>query len=118
MLYRDLSALRRVTIPTALILGLFLLVSTPRYHLALTTEARAYVLCAFALVFAPTLAVMLPVLGRASHRYWFAVRLLNLASVAAALAVYLFSAASPIPPGLLLVLACALAASCWPPPRF
>lgn len=118
MLYRDLTIVRRVAIPTAIILGLFLLVSTPRYHAVLTNPARAYVLCAFALFFAPMLAVMLPTLGRVSHRYWFAVRLLNLASVGCALAVFLFTAASPIPPGLLLALTCALAASCWAPPRF
>jgi hypothetical protein len=118
MLRRDLEFLRRVAVPAAILVGLVMLVSAPRYHLALTDAARAYTFCAFGLLFAGTAALMVPALGRAFRRGWLAVRVLAVAAFAAALAVLLLGGDAPLPPAVLVLLAGALAAGCWPPPRY
>ena len=117
-LRRELESVRRFAVPGAILVGLFLLVSTPQYHAALTTGARAYVLCAFGLLFGGLLAAALVAVGgRAVFRFWPLVRLLNGAVVVAALAVQQTGARTPLPAWLLVALAAALAASCWYPPH-
>ena len=117
MLRRDLNALRRLVLPAVLLIGLFLLLSTPRFHRTLTPGSRAYVLCAFGFLFAGALTLGLPVLGRRdTHRFWLAARAGNAAALAGALAVWQTGGATPVPAWLLVGLAALLLAACWYPP--
>ena len=117
MLRRDLGAIRRFAIPAAILVGLFLLVSTPRIHLTLETGSRWYVLCAFALFYSGIFAAAMCSYVVLVRRYWILVRLAGSATVVAAVGVWLSGAATPVPPWLLVTLAGALTASCWWPPR-
>ena len=117
MLRRDLGALRRFVIPAAILVVLFLLVSTPRIHLTLETGSRWYVLCGFGLFYAGIFSAGMCGYAALVRRYWVLVRLAGLAAVAAAVGVFVTGAATPLPAWLLVTLAGALAASCWWPPR-
>ena len=115
-LQRDLNALRPFVVPAAIVLGLFLLVSTPRYHLALTPQARAYTLCAFGLLIGGAVSGVAGAIGEAGRRWWPLVRVANSAALLAAFGAWRLEAASPIPPVMLTLLGLALAAACWWPP--
>jgi uncharacterized membrane protein (UPF0136 family) len=115
-LQRDLNALRPFVVPAAIVLGLFLLVSTPRYHLALTPQARAYTLCAFGLLIGGAVSGVAGAVGEAGRRRWSLVRATNAAALLAAFGAWRLEAASPIPPVMLTLLGLALAAACWWPP--
>ena len=116
-LRRELESVRRFAVPAAILVGLFLLVSTPQYHAALTTGARAYVLCAFLLLFGGLGSGAAGAVGEAGRPWWTLVRAVNGAALVATIAVWRLEAATPIPPGLLVLLGLALAAGCWWPPH-
>ncbi len=116
MLRRDLGLLRRFVIPAAILVGLFLLVSTPRVHLTLETGSRWYVLCGFALFYAGLFSAGMSGYVALVRRHWFLVRLSGLAAVVTALGVFVSQAATPVPAWMLILLAGALTASCWWPP--
>ncbi len=117
MLRRDLGMLRRFVIPAAILVGLFLLVSTPRVHLTLESGSRWYVLCGFALFYAGVFTAAMSGYVPLVLRYWVLVRLSGAAAVVTAVGVLLSGAATPVPAWLLVTLAGALTASCWWPPR-
>lgn len=116
-LQRELAFLRRFTIPAAILVGLLLLLRAPVYYAALTPGARAYTLCAFAFFFGglanAACGSFAPAFGRDALRWWPLVRALNGVVVLAAFALGPADAQTPVPAGLLLALALALAASCW-----
>lgn len=116
-LQRELSLLRRFVVPAAILIGLFLLVSAPRFYVDLTPAARAYTLAAFGLFFGGVASAAVGALGRAGHRFWPGVRLLNGGAALAAWALYPAEARAPVANGLLVTLALLLLASCWWPAK-
>lgn len=114
---RDLTVLRRIAIPAAIVMGLYLLVSTSRMHGALTPGARAYVLCAFAFLFGGVTALAFSSMDDISAwRYRFVPRMAGIAALAAAFFVFLLSARTPVPSWLLIGLSAALTVAVWFPP--
>lgn len=110
----DLTFLRRVSSPAAIVFGLFLLVSTPRYHSILTPGARAYVLTAFALFFAGLVALAFSAMDSASaFRYRWVPRASGLAALALSLGASTQEIRSPLPLWILIGLAAALVIGSW-----